>query len=697
MVLSIVGANVGSLSLMGATTYDKEEPTDSISDRSLEEVVVEAKRETTSATMSTYLPTATVKDASQDAIDLLARMAIPEIRIDPVSKAVKTATGSDISLFINYLPASSDDIQGLRTSDVLKVELLDFPTDPRFHSAEHVINIIVRRYEYGGYTKVSESVFTAGDFTSKSSVYSKFAYRDMVYDLCVAPDYVNTTHVGSSETQVFRLPSGEITRDQRFLEAKFRYIDIPVSFRASYVKENIQIVNTLGFDYFDKLRAGSSGELVFTPRVAGDVRYSRDNPMRTKTLSWNGDYYFAFTQGWSLGVSPSLSYGNNDSRSRYESGIPGEGPIVNNAREKSVFFRMNLKLLKRFGDHHSVYFDPNAAYRREKLTYLGDAPYETVFKDPFLGLGIGYNYASRLFSGGVDGGVCGEFMTVNGRRVNDWYPYLHLNASYSPNDRHRLSTYIQFASNTPGDAERSPNVIQVNELLYRTGNPQVDNSRHWTFYLGYTFLPVNKFSLSASFRFFKLYDRGVDTYELYDGGRAVLRGYDNSGDYTNLQGGVSATLRLLRNSLILQGVVAVNNFRSTGYYDLVRTPVLGQINVSYYWRNFNFTGFYQTRQHFLGSNSGAYSTSRDYYMLRAGWSHGSLNLSVYALNFARRRYDGGWSELVTPAFSSVNTTFNSNYRQCFMVSLTYTVGYGKKVDRGDEVERARAAGSAIMN
>lgn len=672
------------------------EPVDSIADKELSEVTVEVRRETTSATVSTYMPTPRVKDAAQNAIDLLTRMAIPQIMVDPVTKDVKTTAGRPVSVFINFLPATKEEISGLRTADVRRVEVLDFPTDPRFQGAEHVVNIIMQQYEYGGYTKVTEKLFGFDDFTNQASVYSKFAYRGMVYDLCVSPDYVNASNVGNGGVSRFLLPGGEITREQRFEKSRFRYVDIPVSLRASYSKGGVQVVNTVGFDYFDKMRGDSYGRLLFTPSAGSDAVYLRATPARNKTLTWRGNYYFAMARGWSLSLTPMLDYTDNRSDSRYESGIPGEEPIVNDAREKSVYARLNVKLLKQFGSSHSVFFAPNALYSRYKVDYIGDSPYETVYENPFVGLAAGYNFSTERFSGGVDAGVAGEFMTINGRKRDDWYPYFHLNGAYSPSDRHRLSVYAQYATNTPGEAKRSPNVIQVNELLYRTGNPMVENSRHWTFNLGYTFIPMSKLSLSAGVYYYTLRDRGVDTYSLYDGGRAVLRGFDNSGDYTNLQGYLSATVRLFSNSLILQGGLSVNSYKSTGYYEIDRVPLFGQLNAQYYWRGFSFSAYYQSRYRAFDPVGGSWSTNRDYYSLQAGWNHGPVNISVSALNFARRRYDGSWSELVTPVYSTVETSYTSNYRQCFMLSLTYTVGYGKKVDHRDEVGRASRGGSAIM-
>ena len=116
----------------------------------LQAVSVEADCSKASSDKTTYLPTQRQKNASQTAIDLLRNMAIPQININLVDESVTTLTGGAVAIYVNGLPASSEELQGMITADVKTVEYLDFPADPRFNGNEHVINFIMQRYEYGG-------------------------------------------------------------------------------------------------------------------------------------------------------------------------------------------------------------------------------------------------------------------------------------------------------------------------------------------------------------------------------------------------------------------------------------------------------------------------------------------------------------------------------------------------------------------
>ena len=101
---------------------------------------------------------------------------------------------------------------GLNPIDVKRVEYLDFPTDSRFQRARHVVNFITHSYSYGGYTKFSaKERFMAR--SGETSVYSKFAYKEMEYDFVLSGEYDCNYHIGSVTDETYRLESGTIRRE----------------------------------------------------------------------------------------------------------------------------------------------------------------------------------------------------------------------------------------------------------------------------------------------------------------------------------------------------------------------------------------------------------------------------------------------------------------------------------------------------
>ena len=72
------------------------------------------------------------KNAAQNAIDLIKIMSIPQVRVNPINENVTDNFGSDVTVYINYLQASKEELTGLRTADVRKVEYSTFLPTPVF-------------------------------------------------------------------------------------------------------------------------------------------------------------------------------------------------------------------------------------------------------------------------------------------------------------------------------------------------------------------------------------------------------------------------------------------------------------------------------------------------------------------------------------------------------------------------------------
>lgn len=158
------------------TAMAHTETPDSITTRNLDEVVVEAQLQRTSATVSTYIPTKRQRNAAQNGPELLNHMAIPQLGLIS-GNSVTTNSGQKVDLYIDYVPATEQDLNGMRIADVTKVEYFDFPTDPRFQGSQHVINFIMQKYEYGGYVKAYANEFFIAN-SGQLNLFSKLQYKD---------------------------------------------------------------------------------------------------------------------------------------------------------------------------------------------------------------------------------------------------------------------------------------------------------------------------------------------------------------------------------------------------------------------------------------------------------------------------------------------------------------------------------------
>lgn len=458
-----------------------------MSTREIDEVVVKAQMHHTGALSSTYIPTVNQKTSAQDAIDLLRQLAIPQISINLMDNAVTTPSGQSVAIYINYIPASLEEMEGIQTSDVRKVEYLDFPTDPRFHGDEHVVNFIVQKYEYGGYTKatINENFF-AGKLSSRASAYSKFVYKRMTYDLYVGASNHDINHSGTSINGLYSLvdADGQIyqtSRNEIFDNSHFKYNQYPVTFRAVYDTDYIQISNTVGFNFLQSPIAETKGRLALSTERNTDYSYTRNEPYTSRFIIWSGNYYFILPHKFQFSVSSGFNYGHTNYSYNYQTSLPGSSCIVNSSKEDVLQFRGSAVLYKKITGNQSAFLRAWFGTTSNKVSYFGTSPYDNEFSDTYAGAALGYNFSSHKWNLRADAALQWEKNKINELSIAEVYPLLNLSAGFSPTEKHSFRTYFHYGANYPGASEKTPNVLQQNELMYYTGNPDLGLSRQVTF------------------------------------------------------------------------------------------------------------------------------------------------------------------------------------------------------------------------
>lgn len=677
----------------------QDAPADTVQTQQLNAVVVEAQMQSASPTELTYIPTSRQKNASQTGMDLLRQMAIPQLQINPVDNSVKSNAGEDVSLFINYMPASQEELDGMRTADVRKVEYLEFPTDPRFRGAKWVVNFIVQEYAYGGYTKVTADEDFLIGLSSRVNVFSKFTFKKLTYDLYVASNNYNDHHTANSAEARYSLLDATgtpytLTRTEFADNVHFRNNQFPITLRATYNTEKLQIRNTVGYSRSSYPVNTQSGALIYSPNVAAGYTYSRTSPSHSNSLSYNGSYYIVLPNDFAIDASPLFSYTHTNDALTYSS--TASDPIERNARENAYNYRLDAYLHKRINQQHTLMLGGVGGEWANNLRYTGSSLTYDRFKNYFLGGMLCYQLRLdnvRLYS---DAGFLWEKSDINGIQNADRYPFVHINLSYSPNSHHSAGAYFQFANNTPGIDSKASDLLQDNEYMYLTGYPLLENSRHITINLSYAWMPSNKLSMSAYGNYFELFDRQMTVYEPYNDGSALLRTFINSGNYIQGEIGVSANVKLFDSKLHVYFSPRHRFYRSTGVYERSFNPFQFQAQATYYLDQFHFTAYYMTPNKMMFSSSPRTYRSRDNYGIEAGWGNSEWNVTISASNLFNSKWDVSDHYIESPLYTEHRTGYGTSYHAQLNLSVTYTFGYGKKVQRGNEVGAQQGAGSGIL-
>ena len=136
----------------------------------------------------------------------------------------------------------------------------------------------------------------------------------------------------------------------------------------------------------------------------------------------------------------------------------------------------------------------------------------------------------------------------------------------------------------------------------------------------------------------------------------------------------------------------------TGIYNDTYNYLMVSASATYYLKSFYASLYYSTADRGLTQYSlnDTFYRGKSSYQLKLGWRNKNWNISVAAVNIFRKNWVDQTSRLNSKYFDQYNTVHNSSSHQFVNITASYTFGFGKKVQRGDEVQTVSSSGSAIM-
>ncbi len=673
---------------------------DSIKSRQLEDVVVEADKVHMSLNKVSYTPTKQQRNASANGTMLLQHLAIPELRVDALGGTVTTNTGEAVAFFIDGVPATESDIADINTRDVLKVEVLDYPSDPKFRNSPHVVNYIMQKYEFGGYTKFNTTEMLLSCFSSYNTLNSKMVYKKMTYDVRGYYQYTNGSHYGSDEVHFFKLPGYEneapdgITRSSKLESSKYISNRPSASFRALYQGNKTQYSSTLNWKFDGVGSDTRSGLLDYSPKIFYSDSWETQYPSHKNTVSWNNDFFQQLPREWSLSASFQLTFDHlNQTQKRSE-----DKSIIRDLTAKENLFSTSgsLEVSKNFNRKHSLSMSARYVTYKSIINYRGsleDENHQTQFA---LAPGAQYtfepssNFYARL----------GLFATYyhsksSGGEEKKVFPTVNFNMSWMPHRHHRFAAIFNYGLNTPSGSQTNSLLLQTDMLRWSQGNPDL-HSYHTTFtQVNYNWMPSQYFNLSPLIAWVYCHNYFADTYSLTNDGKGILVRPDNCGDNHNIWGYISFAAYALNRSLIIlaQPVISYDYFE--GAFNISQTALRVSLSATYYLKQFYFGGSYSTPSTYYGQANPIRYRTRSQYWIMAGWGNSSWTVSAILINPFRTDWKSDSMEIATPDYSMRSASITVNDHQRINLSVAYTFGYGKKVERGNELEGVKGGSSSI--
>ena len=366
----------------------------------LDEVTVTANSTVLYKNKVSFFPSKKEKKISNGGYNLLYNMPISVLSVNPLLKSITTNMGDGVEVFINGIPASSVEVQNIRTEDVKKVEYLEQPSDPRFNNARYALNIVVARYDRGGYTKIDGQqrfVTPSGNY----SVYTHYELGKMAYDLLGGFEYDKQSHFGERSNTVYNFPN--LTMDKSdYKMGKTKTKQGYATFRAKYVSDSMTIANSVGVQInrtpYRNL-SGNTSIMLEDREVPDEFTFESHRDERYYSFEWNGDYFLRLKNNFDLTSELTASYMKTSQD--YDYSTLGQS-ILNDIEEDAWNFKVNATLRKRL---RAVSFGLNliSSYNGNTIHYLGTTPSNVKVTDWYVMPRLVFNLSTGKFR--VNGNV----------------------------------------------------------------------------------------------------------------------------------------------------------------------------------------------------------------------------------------------------------------------------------------------------
>lgn len=680
------------LLLLACRAYGQATDTDSTSTHNLGETTVTASHQFLNTVGSVYIPSGRQRVAASDGITLLARMHIPQLDVSPTAGTAKTAEGQSVDFFINYRPASREDVAGLHPADVRRVEYFDFPPDPRFRRAQHVVNFVTQAYSYGGYSKISGKerfLVRSGDV----SAYSKLSHKAMEYDFMLSGSGDRNTHVGNLSSESYRFTDRTTERHNTVQTSRHRKNGLFSGLRASWRKNDSLSVRNLLSVRKERVPVNTNtGTVCFSGQTPAETFISSSESSGTG-YEWNGEAYAAFGKGWTLNGDMQTEIRTNTTADSYTAAVTD---ITSHAREHGWSVRGDIRLNKTISEKISLFASFITGDGRTRICYSGTDAARNKFRQTFSGPSLGISFSTKILSGNADAGLAAETNTINGTTARDRYPFTHVSLRYAADQKNAFGLWFQYASMSPDAAMKSPNTIQQNELMTVAGNPVLRNARHISSNVNYTFLHSDRCQLSIYTTFFRIAGRQAPVYTPDDKGQTMLKRYDNDGDYNHGQAGARLSISLLGGRLAATLAPRILLYHVTGSSRTTHTCTTCSASADYYIGAFRLDAGWNARSSYVDGETCFLRKFPADYSLGVGWTYRGWNIGLSAVNFLRSSWTLSRDNLNTRWYDCRTTQLGATSHRRIALSLTYTLRYGRRIDNDNELRDSGGSSSSIL-
>lgn len=691
-IFRLLAAAIAALSLDGFASPARTHPADSTQTATrqdsvfrqmeLKGVTIEGRTAIQKDDHTNYMPTKRQVDASSSGINLLAKMMIPTLIVNPMDGTVKNVDNTSPTIYIDNRKADATEADHLRPKNIVRVEYYDKPTT-KFPGEQTVLNFITRKYDRGGYVDIRTTTsffpaFSAGKYEAQAALDTK----KVNITLLAGTTLKREDAPGTSGTEHYALET-PFTKRATALEGLTKDRSHYGKLRTTYRTERTFIYADLSMNWDETP----------TDHHRTAVSYSQDAypaaEAVTATRSHNATPSASFFMQTKVNDRQLLkaqalySYGNNTYRRTYTEGMLA--PVVNDTKEKAnnVMASMQYDLTMQNGGTMTGFVV--GTYIGNRATYTGTATAEQGIDQWAVMAMLAYaqTFAKKL-SLNLQIGPLWHNYTIReaGRtRLMMWRP--GVTVRYAINPKNSVSASWYFYSGAPFLEYFNTTEQRVNQYEVKRGNPDLKMQKPHNISLSYN-LSLKNANISLFGQGSIINDNSKAFYEAE--GETLVGTYITDGKFIGYTAGGAVSLYLLNRSLQLSAQIFVNGQKLTGLYAQSHNWFVYSIGASYFIKNFSFYAKYVPKNGVMQSN-GNIAEWPHYYYLSASWHHKGWNVEASCAHIFEKNY--GMSQKFDYGTYSFDNYTRQNFNRAININVSYSFDFGrKKVERTKlEVEK----------
>lgn len=667
---------------------------DSIPAQELKEVEVMGERAWISEDGTfNFIPTKKEKRLSNSPASLIRAMNLPLLRES--DGVITLTTGDSVEIFINGEKAEEIDLSTFWPMDVKTVQYMENPKDSKYAGATHAVNFITRQYKAGGVARADgfQNIPNLGHY----SLASKLVYKKMTFGAKFSGSYMREHRASSyGETAYNNLYyDGDFHEEIKRVEENSgiqRFNDFHCALNAKYSSERFIANHTFIIGCYINPKSGSESSGNWTDDLFGSSHSSSSTSSRTLSPQIKGNYYVKLSEKWHLPWT--LEYVFSDNKASSWNSIGNMPDIYNHTHEKTNSFNVGINPWYYISNRMYIQLILSSRFQNFSTSYSGssDVEQEQSRIRTTANITLGWS-PSRTINVTFSPGFDLTQWNIGDVHEHTLLPTANTSIRWSPSRKYRASGFVKFSVTPPTASESNPVMVRNSELMWSMGNPYLKSYTCWDFYLNNTYLIKDGLSLGAVFSCSLVDNEIIPDYKAADrelGG--LIKENVNSKDYSELRGLVSLNWTIPGTGLSLSvdphwNYTHIRDGRNGGFS---RFYLTGRANYTFSNCRLDFSYTSPYRGLYMGGME--HTWRQDRCDIGFTYGNGNIFLDVRVLNIFHNHMKR-WRSFTSPYFSTNYTSFETG-RQ-LSVGLTYTFGYGRKVDKSIDIDDPQSVESSV--